>query len=172
MSQEFLHRAYIVIGLQQMGFFLLVPGELGGPWGFDKPSKKDTQCLDHLAVLPILELSTNDLPVKISSEVLCGVFLQPEAFGRTDEALCPFDKPVGLSVAQALSGQGFSVAVLKYTCTIIVRLKIHGRSAPILTGQENQIPIVTYGYCKSIDNVLGCTQPNPLFGFEKNHEKR
>jgi len=68
----------------------------------------------------------------ILSQVLCRVLFQAQTLGGFDEALRPFDTPVGLSIAKALRSQGVSVTAPKYTCSIFVELILHGRSPPTL----------------------------------------
>jgi len=82
----------------------------------------------------------------IRSQSLCRVLFQEETLGGFDETLCPFDTPVGLSIAKALRSQGVSVTAPKYTCSIFVELILNGRSPPPLTEQETRIRIATYGY--------------------------
>jgi hypothetical protein len=119
-----------------MRFFPHVPRELGVPWGFDNLTKENAQCVHHLTILPILESAVHGLSAKISSQVLCRVLFQAETLGRLDEALCPFDTPVGLFATKALSSQGPSVATPKGACSILVRLILHSRSPPNLADQK------------------------------------
>ena len=207
MSQEFLHRAYIVMGLQQMrgegvaqgmatdlfgqarlkgclldrplkaAFVYVMPADLSTPRVrgqgcrgehilptpfFSRRGVLSSQgrpdiysCYTGTLILlkqivylgqvlrqwllPILESSVCGLSAKIRSQVLCRVLFQEETLGRFDETLCPFDTPVGLSIAKALRSQRVSVTAPKYICSILVRLILHGRSPPSLTGQETMV---------------------------------
>lgn len=118
----------------EMRFLPPVPRKLGGPWGFDNLLKKNAQCVNNLAILPILESAFCGLSAKVGSQVLCRVLFQAESLGRFDKIFSTFDTPVGRLTVEAVGSECPSVAVTKGVFSILIRLMIDSRSPPELIG--------------------------------------